>query len=407
MKVLLSHSGKQHSYHVAKALDDLGYLEKFYTSGYITSRRLQDVVTKSGNQYWSRRFIRGIHGNKVESNWRFEIKENVYNRIYGQSPETVKAVFDRDTNFDNYIAGKMHQLKGDLFWGFQGSCFNSLQAARRNGKMTICELSGVHAPTAMRLLKEEETLQPEWSESLKTLNFPDEYYERMISEPHLADIVIGASPFTLQSLHESGISPAKTRLLPLGFEIDHIEFRLKARPVRPFRLAFVGRITQSKGIRYLLEAIKQFDSRQVELHLIGYVQGSEDELNRYKPYFVRHEPMAQYELFRKYQEFDAFILPSICEGFGLALLEAMAAGLPAITTPNSIGPELIEDDYNGYIVPIRDTNAITLSIRRLLSKSDIELSEMRRNARETAKKFSWDAYGIRLKEVLDRGFHEQ
>lgn len=404
MKVLLSHSGKQHSYHVANALNDLGYLQKFYTSGYLTPLWLQRLVSKSGNQYLSRRFIKGIYGNKVEANWRFEIKENIYNRIYGQSPKTVKAVYDRDMDFDNYIAGKMHKLKGDVFWGFQGSCFSSLQAAKKNGKITVCELSAVHAPTVIRLLKEEELLQPAWSGSIANLNFPPAYYRRIIEEPHLADIVIGASPFTLQSLYESGIPYVKTRLLPLGFEIDHIPFRLKANADRPFRLAFVGRITQSKGIKYLLEAVKQFDRKEIELHLIGYVQGSREELNKYKQYFIKHEPMQQYELFKKYQDFDAFILPSISEGFGLAIVEAMAAGLPVITTPNSIGPELIQNDISGFIVPIRDTEAIVNAIRRFLSKSAIELSEMRHAARQSAMNFSWDAYRIRLKHLVEQGF---
>lgn len=404
MKILLSHSGKQHSYHVAKSLNDLGYLQKFYTSGYITSKLLQQQICKSGNQYWSRRFIDGLHGNKVEANWRFEVKENIYNRIYGQFAKTIQAVYDRDVHFDHYMARKMHKLRGDVFWGFQGSCFNSLKAAKKNGMITICELSAVHAPTVIELLREEEILQPAWSSTIFNLKFPPAYYQRIIEEPELADIVIGASPFTLKSLHDHGISPAKTRLLPLGFEVDQIPFRVTTDGARPFRLAFVGRITQSKGIKYLLEAMKYFDPKDIELHLIGYVQGSTGELNKYSQHFIKHEPMQQYELFNTYQDFDAFILPSICEGFGLVIVEAMAAGLPVITTPNSIGPELIQDNVNGYIVPIRDSEAIVTALRKFLSKSTSELSQMRLAARQSVVNFSWDAYKKRLKHFLEQEF---
>jgi len=82
------------------------------------------------------------------------------------------------------------------------------------------------------------------------------------------------------------------------------------------------------------------------------------------------------------------------------VLEAMAAGLPVITTPNSIGPELIDNDVNGYIVPIRDIGAIINSINILLRKSPEQLSDMRVAARNKALQFSWTAYRERLKIML-------
>jgi alpha-maltose-1-phosphate synthase len=399
-QVILSHSGKQHSYHVAKALDELGYLEKFYTSAYVGAKWMQDLIEKRNNKFWSRRFLHGLYGKKVESNWRFEVPEIILNQLYGQNERTLNAVYARDTKFDNYLSKKMHQLRGDIFWGFQGSCFQSLEAAKQEGKLAVCELATAHAPVAKRILEEEKELNPEWADSIDNVTFPPCYFERLCEEPNRADIVIGASRFTLQTLKESGVDEKKLRYLPLGFELDHIPFtENKARRKGPFKLLFAGRITQRKGIKYLLEAMKQFDPKQVELHIIGYVHGSGTALRAFNN-FVLHPPMQQYELFKKYSEFDAFVLPTVFEGFGLVILEAMAAGLPVITTPHSIGPEIITQGENGYVVPIRNVASLANVISEQVQKSDDELDQMRQSARNCALRFSWTNYRGRLAQLM-------
>ena len=401
-KVILSHSGKQHSYHVAKALGDLDCLSVFYTSSYITSKLFQRIVEQTDNKFWSRRFLAGIDTNKIESNWRFEFKEMLFGKLYGQSQKTLNAVYERDEKFDHYVASRMNQLSGNIFWGFQGSSLNSLKAAKANGKLAICELATAHAPSAKRILEEEKKLHPEWADSIDNLTFPEQYFQRLCEEPHHADVVIGASQFTLQTLREDGVSDSKLTLLPLGFEVDHIPFEKdRKRKSGPIKVLFAGRITQRKGIKYLLEAMKHFDPREIELHIVGHIHGEGEALNTYKN-FVLHAPMQQYELFERYQEFDLFALPSVFEGFGLVIVEAMAAGLPVIATPHTIGPELIENGTNGYIVPVRNVLEITNSINDFLKKDEDERNQMRIKARESALKFSWDNYKERLKSLLSK-----
>lgn len=402
-KVILSHSGKQHSYHVAKALNDLGYLEKFYTSSYITSKYLQLYFNLTNDQYWTRRFVKGVHGGKVESNWRFEFKEILYSKFYGQSEKTLNAVYERDVNFDRFISLEMSKLNGNIFWGYQGSCLKSLQAAKKNGKLAVCEMATAHAPAAMRILGEERKLHPEWSDSFDYLEFPSDYYKRLCEEPHKADLVIGASKFTLQTLREEDVEEKKLKYLPLGFDLDRIHFSPDVENLkRPFRLLYAGRVTQRKGMMYLLEALKHFKKTDVELHIIGNIHGSGRGLRGYEGMYKLHHSVSQYDLFKQYHHYDAFILPTVFEGFGLVIVEAMAAGLPTITTANGIGPELIEEGKNGYIVPIRDIPAIVNAITQLLSKSEGELSQMRKAARVSALNFSWDAYKGRLKQFVEQ-----
>ena len=79
----------------------------------------------------------------------------------------------------------------------------------------------------------------------------------------------------------------------------------------------------------------------------------------------------------------------------------MAAGLPVITTAHSIGPELINDDQNGYIVPIRNIEAIKLSIEKIVNKTENEFQVMSKKARSSALNYSWSEYSNRLKDFLN------
>jgi hypothetical protein len=60
-----------------------------------------------------------------------------------------------------------------------------------------------------------------------------------------------------------------------------------------------------------------------------------------------------------------FVFPSIVEGFGMVITEALAAGLPVITTPHTAGPDILTEGHDGFIVPIRDPDAIAERITRL------------------------------------------
>jgi starch synthase len=388
-------------------------LERFYTSSYICSESFQKHLENLGNEFWSRRFITGLPVELVDANWRFEFPEIFLRKILGKGPAVQRAIYRRDVRFDNYVAQQINRLSrtgnvnNRLFWGFQGSCYASLNAANLTGWGSVCELATAHIIAAKRILGEEARLHPEWAEGIDNLVFPAAYEKRLEEEPQLAKRVIVASSFSKTSLMEAGIPHEKIILLPLGFDPDHIPYhednaiRL---PHRPLRLLYAGTVTQRKGIKYLLEAMRKLQAGiDIELHIIGGINGPSEPLNQYKGLYKYSGALPQAELFRRYGMYDALVLPTVFEGFGLVIVEAMAAGLPVITTPHSIGPEVITPGKNGYIVPIRDIDALVNAIRQLREKSGEEYLLMRKNAREAALGFSWENYTIRLGELINSG----
>lgn len=407
MKILLSHAGKQHSYQVAKAMHQLGVLDTFYTSSYVRNRVLQGFFLKTRNNYFTRRFVTGLSGPKIDANWRFELKEIVFRKLYGKSSKTQDAVYERDVRFDDYVARQIEKharQKGDsenmVFWGFQGSCHNSLIAAKKAGMITVIELSTAHVVAAKRILGEEEHLQPEWADSIDNLNFPEAYEKRLISEPHLADYVVAASKFTKSTLQEVGIPDERILYLPLGVDVAAVACKASTSYNKPIKLLYAGTVTQRKGIKYLLEALKHFDTSLLELHIYGHIQGSGDAFKAYEKNIIYHGPVSQKDLFALYKNFDFLVLPSVFEGFGLVIVEAMAAGLPVITTKHTYGAELINQKDNGYLVEVRSVHALRQVFDEIIKLDAKQYEKISLKAKDAINSLSWKSYKSRLKSLL-------
>jgi len=403
-KIAVSHAGKQHSYHLAKALLDLSQLDGFYTSSYVGAEWLQQFFLKTGNTFFTRRFKEGLSGPKIHSHWRFEMAEFFARKFQGKSQKVQDLVYRRDMEFDQMLARQMPGIAADIFWGFQGSCHESLQAAKNSGKLAVCELATAHVVQARKILSEEAALQPDWADSIDNLYFPAAYEKRLEQEPHLADLVISASDFTSYTLRESGIPENKIRKLSLGFESAHIPFSedLGDFSRRPLRLLYAGTITQRKGVSYLLDAAESWAGRKdIELHMVGGIQGSGSSFFKRK-HLCRYQPaVSQQQLFRMYTEYDALILPTVFEGFGLVIVEAMAAGLPVIATPHSMAPDVVENGKNGWIIPIRDSAAIAGRVEELRQLDNDAYRNLRIQARQSALRFTWEAFAGNLRDLIE------
>ena len=83
-----------------------------------------------------------------------------------------------------------------------------------------------------------------------------------------------------------------------------------------------------------------------------------------------------------------FIFPSLAEGFGLVVTEALSAGLPVITTTNTCGPEIMTDGVEGFIIPIRILDAIAEKFT-LLYEDEARRRAMAEAAKRRAAEVSW------------------
>src|SRR6185436_196728 len=105
------------------------------------------------------------------------------------------------------------------------------------------------------------------------------------------------------------------------------------------------------------------------------------------------------ELFNIYSQASLLVLPSLCEGFALVILEAMAHGLPVITTPNSGCGTFVEDGLNGWVVPVQDAETLRQRMSWCLDNPN-RLEEMGENSRLKALSWTWDDYTKRHEQMI-------
>ena len=281
-------------------------------------------------------------------------------------------------------------------YAYDDGALESFRVARQRGLKCIYDHPTAYFQTVRQLQNEEASLRPEWACTLASLADSPEKLARKEQELALSDLVIVASTFARESLLRGVELKQPVKVIPYG-----------APPVRRrdgspspgarLRVLFVGALSQAKGLSYLLEAVSRLE-RHVEFTLIG---------RRVSPIIPRPEVLSRYrwlpsrphaEVLEEMSRHDVLVFPSLHEGFGLVIAEAMSQGLVVITTPNTAGPDLITDGVDGFIVPIRSAEAIEEKLDFLRSDAKV-LAGMKEAAQQKAGARLWATYRQQLASV--------
>jgi glycosyltransferase involved in cell wall biosynthesis len=167
-------------------------------------------------------------------------------------------------------------------------------------------------------------------------------------------------------------------------------------PISKTLIVFVGRVERDKGIGELFEAFLKVHTQHPRVRLLivgngsylGAVKNRAIEASIADSVFMP-DRVSPSEVALYLQASDLFVLPSYGEGMPNALLEAMACGLPSIASAVGGIPEVVEDGVSGILVPIRDREALEVSIRRVLSSPDLAARLGSEAARSIRARFSW------------------
>jgi glycosyltransferase involved in cell wall biosynthesis len=136
-------------------------------------------------------------------------------------------------------------------------------------------------------------------------------------------------------------------------------------------MIFVGRASDQKGLPYLLQAVRllQESGRAVELLAVTREVDKLTQLVREADLSAIVSvvpPMPRSELFSTFRNSDVFVLPSIFEGYGLVIVEALANALPVISTPLTAAADLEIHETSGFVIPAKSPEAIYSSIVKLM-----------------------------------------
>jgi glycosyltransferase involved in cell wall biosynthesis len=222
--------------------------------------------------------------------------------------------------------------------------------------------------------------------------------EQKRREMELADLVLVPCSFVEQTIR-TFYPDKKLARAPYGVDLDFWRPAAEKSGGGLLRFIYVGQLSLRKGIPVLLEAWEAAALHDAELELVGAWQLAESKRVAL-PRGVSWWPHCSREALReRYWAADVFVFPSFFEGFGLVLLEAMACGLPVISSDASCAPDVI-DNSNGRVFPTGSVDILIEHLRFFANHRE-SVSAMGRSARARAEKFTWAQYRRALSSAID------
>lgn len=371
MKVTVSVGGRFHAFNLASELLKRNALERLITS------YPKFVVEKFG-----------IPKNKTTSH----VLKEVIDRGWSKLP-----IFIRNSYNPQFLSSELFDLQAsltvpvsDIFVGFSSFSLHSFKKAKKLGAITLVERGNAH------IVFQNEILREEYEKfGMKPVLSHPKIIEKELKEYEFADYISFPSNYVRKSFLEKGFKPEK--LVQAEFGVNLADFYPNDKKDNIFRVIFVGGMTLRKGVHYLLKAFYELNLPNSELMLVGSM--NEEMKPFFKKYqgrfnFLGHIP--QKKLHNYYSQSSVFVLMSIDEGLAMVQHQAMACGLPIIATPHTGSENLITNGKEGFIVPIRNTEALKEKLVFLYENPDIR-KEMGEAALKRVKEgFSWHDYGERV-----------
>lgn len=404
-KVYVIHSGIQHVLQAVKAFQEAELLEKFYTSLILnekTAGALRRLGGKKLDKVLTLRQMSDLDHHLIGNNFRYELFEITAKMVFGRNTWTVNTLPHwRDRRVARAAARKIDPECRAVF-GFPNNVLESFQKVGPS-TIKILEQPIGHNRVALRIFEEERNLHPEFADSITFGDSDAAYLSRLDEEIQLADRITVPSAFVKKTMTDEQVDPQKMRVIPYGSFIPARQ-TLMDRTDQELRLIFVGQLSQRKGIKYLLDAVRFLKKQKIPVYftLIGRIYGSGGWFSAYREYIDEYHPaLSREQLSVHYSRSDLFILPSLFEGSALVLYEALAHGVACMVTPNA-GMDAVVDGVNGLVIPIRDSDAIVQGVTKMYRHPDL-LHEYRENALHSARQAGWENY---RKALVDLVQHE-
>jgi glycosyltransferase involved in cell wall biosynthesis len=320
----------------------------------------------------------------------------------------LKASRGRDERSDVYLwaghkFGSLVTRRADAMTGaayaFSSAALEILGHAEDRRCQGVLEQASVPRAKELSLLSKARTRFPEWADDSFDLTDVDRrYVAREREEWKGASLVVTPSEFAAEALEEAGCDPGKLVVVPYGVESPFNAVEKPQNDDSFIKVVFVGKITLAKGAPVLEVAARALKSTGVVFRAVGAIDLPETSRRRLAECVELVGQVPRTAVHAELADADIFAFPSFCEGSATVCYEALAAGLPVVTTPNA--GSVVRDGVEGFIVPAGDVEAFTERIHQLVRDRDLR-RWMADNARRRAEEFTVRRYGERLIAAID------
>jgi len=394
--VFIAHPGTQHSYQAALALQERGLLRRYLTGtlyyrqrGGAASFLMRALPAKQRAEFERkirRRRLEGLDDSLVSSMDLIEVLHAAADRL-GLPPAMGFRLFQlRQARFQRHAARLVEQLRPRVVVCYDSAALHVFEAARRVGATCVLDQSIGHVT---QLVRQFEAAGLEHGQS-------EEFVADSLAEIRAADVIVTSSEYVVTGLNEAGIPRERVIAIPYGVDLRTFSPRADRSEKGKVQALYVGHISKRKGVSYVVDAFAQAGLSRLELTLIGRrvddvsIATGLDGLKHVEA--VPHHEVADY-----YRRADFFVQMSLHEGSTVTLYEALASGLPVITTPNS--GSVVRDGIEGFVIGPRDVGALADRMRMLTEDAAMR-ERMSHNARRRAEQFSWERYRERFGALM-------
>ena len=309
-------------------------------------------------------------------------------------------------DLDSYVAHCIHKHHEHIHavYAYEDCALRTFQEAKRHQKYCLYDLPIGYWRSMRKLLKEEQQCNPEWAMTLGGFSDSEAKLRRKDAELALADKIYVASSFTKQTLKLYPGTLADIEVIPYGFPPINRHRTYQSFDGRKIKVLFVGGLSQRKGISYLFESLEGLE-HEFELTVVGIGDIEKCPILKKKLQKANYIPSLPHDAILKLMaEHDLLIFPSLFEGFGLVITEAMSQGTPVITTERTCGPDIITHGKDGWIVKAGSAQPIRELLEQFISNPMI-LQEVGRNALKTASSRPWPCYEQELATSVNTFLH--
>jgi glycosyltransferase involved in cell wall biosynthesis len=411
MKIIIYHpQGNANVRASAAGLAEADLLQEFHTSIAVFPGSFLDVVAGAGilPEFRRRRFDETMQhftrsSPAVELARLFSSKAGLKNLV---KHETGRFSVDAVTRYlDKKVAASLTKARNKGVGGvyaYEDAATLSFHEAKRLGLKCFYDLPTGYWRAKLRILELEKQRFPEWQNTFLGLRDSQEKLARKDEEIRLADRIFVASQFTAHTLKDFPGTLPPVDIVPYGFpEVSSHTSPAKSQGSGPLKLLFVGNLSQQKGIANLFQAMEGLE-KYVRLTLVG--RKATEDCEALNSGLAKHRfipGLPHHEILKIMREHDVLVFPTLFDGFGLVISEAMSQGTPVIATYNSAGPDLIEDGRNGWLVEAGSTQSLKATIEKLVGKPEL-IRKAGIEAGETARLRPWSVFRQELSNAINR-----
>ena len=391
---------------VARAFAERGALGRYETTFAYCPDALPDRVLRAGarmvfgaraDRELQRRALDGLPAAQVRRRPYWELLRIAVARLGAAVP--ADRIWERTMrDFDARVAARLSAADG-LVYGYEHACRETFARAASLGVFSVFDMAAPHFAVTDRILGEQiaafpETRKEHWN---ATRGRAAERNRHKQAEFDLAALIIANSRFTASTLDAS--SARKVRVVPLGAPAVDPGWRTTPRSAE-VQVLFAGSISVRKGAHLLLAAWRALGVKAgAKLSLAGSWLLPREMRAELPAGVELLGGLPRAELYERYRRASVLVLPSLLDGFGMVVTEALAHGLPVITTRNVGAADLIDEGRNGWVIPAGDVTALAERLQRCIEHPN-ELHAMRELAERSAAQRPWAVYRRELFDAI-------